>query len=329
MAQETGTNINPLLKTARNVLRMNLGLSKGEKLLIITDTEKLNIAWVLFQAGLDIGAEVVLSVMRPRSRNGEEPPRHIEAAWIESDAFIAPTTYSLTHTQARKRATDRGSRGATMPGITEEIFLRTLGINYRDEVIPLCRKMFNAVKGASEIRITSPHGTDISFTVHGREFYIDSGIYDTPGSWGNLPAGEVYIAPLEETANGVVIVDGSISGGIGIVRNMVKLTVRQGRVIDISGDLEARKLYDILSNMKNDDAFNFPAELGIGCNPGAKLSGVVLEDEKILGTVHLAIGDNSTFGGKVKAGIHLDAVLLKPTLYVDGRIVIEDGIWRV
>ncbi len=296
---------------------------------MITDTEKIEIGRAIFSAGLELGSEAILVVMRPRSRNGEEPPEHVRAAWLESDVFVAPTKYSLTHTQARKQAVGRGARGATMPNINHDIFIRTLSIDYKEFVAPLCKKMFEAVKGCSEVRVLNDLGTDISFSVRGREFHIDEGIYDRPGSWGNLPAGEVYVAPQEGTSNGVVVVDGSISGGVGVVRSPVKIEVRGGRATSIEGSGEARELLRILRSVSRDEAFNFPAELGIGCNPAAKLSGVVLEDEKILGTVHLALGDNSTFGGGVKAGVHIDVVLTRPTLYVDGRLIIERGSWKI
>jgi leucyl aminopeptidase (aminopeptidase T) len=317
-----------LLEVARNVLRTNLGVSPGEKLLVITDTEKIGIGMALFRAGLDLGLDAVISIMRPRRRNGEEPPDHVAASWLESEVFIAPTRYSLTHTQARRRAVERGSRGATMPNINEDIFIRTLSIDYRNHVAPLCRRILDIVSRCSEIRVETEMGTKISFQVGGREFHIDSGIYDKPGSWGNLPAGEVYIAPVEGTAEGIVIVDGSISGGIGVVKNPVKITVRNGFAIDIAGHSEASELRGVLDSVGRREAYNFPAEFGIGCNPSARLSGVVLEDEKILGTVHMAFGDNSTFGGATMAGVHIDVVILRPTIYVDGRIVANKGVWR-
>jgi len=318
-----------LIGVARRVLDVNLGLKPGEKLLVITDTSRHVIGEALFRAGLELGAESILVVMKPRSRHGEEPPTPIRAAWLESDVFVAPTEYSLTHTQARREAVMRGSRGATMPGINVDIFLRTLSLDYRREVLPLCMKLYERVRGASEVRVTSGLGTDITFSVSGREFQVDSGIYDKPGDWGNLPAGEVYVAPVEGTGEGLVVVDGSIAGGLGVVKNPVRIIVKQGRAVEIEGFEEARALRNMLESVRREEAYNFPAELGIGCNPAAKLSGVVLEDEKILGTVHLAFGDNSTFGGKVRAGIHIDVVLLKPNLYVDGKLLIENGVLKL
>ncbi len=316
-------------EVARRVLRVNLGLEPGEEFIVITDLEKEEIGRVLFKAGLELGAEAVLFVMKPRTRNAEEPPRTIANAWMKADVFLAPTKYSLTHTQARKRSTDAGARGATMPGITMDIFMRTLSIDYKETVVKLGEKMLNALRNAREIRITSPLGTDISFSIEGREVHLDSGIYDKPGSWGNLPAGEVYVAPVEGTGEGTVVIDASLSGGIGILEEPVSIEVKEGYVVSIKGGRQADMLRKILESVGKKEAFNFPAELGIGCNPAAKITGVVLEDEKIYGTVHLAFGDNSTFGGKVRAGVHIDGVIREPTLIADGRTLIKNGVWSI
>lgn len=318
-----------LVDVARRVLEVNLGLREGENLLIITDTEKEDIGRALFEAGLMLGAEAQLVVMKPRSRNAEEPPKPIAEAWRAADAFLAPTKYSLTHTQARKRATDSGARGATMPGITVDIFTRTLSIDYRETVLKLGSKLLEALRGARTVRITTEAGTDIRFSVEGREFHLDSGIYDKPGSWGNLPAGEVYIAPVEGTAEGKVVIDASLSGGIGVLEEPVVVEVREGKAVSIEGGRQAEVLKRILESVGRPEAFNFPAELGIGCNPAARVTGIVLEDEKVLGTVHLAFGDNSTFGGTVRAGVHIDGVIYKPTLEVDGTTLIDGGKWVI
>lgn len=318
-----------LVKVGIMVLTKNMGVARGENVLIITDNEKRDIGEALYQAALDLGAEAVMITMKPRSRNAEEPPTTVASAWAEADVFLAPARFSLTHTQARMRATSRGARGATMPNITRDMFLRTLSIDYRGEVVPLCEKLYRALKDSREVVVTSPSGTNLRFSVEGREFHIDTGIYDRPGSWGNLPAGEVYTAPVEGTGEGVAVFDGSFSGGLGIPRSPVRIFVKKGRISRIEGGPEARKLEDLLKSVGREEALNFPAELGIGCNPAARISGIVLEDEKVYGTLHLAIGDNSTFGGKSVAGIHIDGVLLNPTLSADGRVIVERGSWRI
>ena len=313
-------------EVAKRVLEKSFNLKPGETLLVITDTVKKPIGEALFQAGLEMGAEALLAVMKPRTRSGEEPPKPIAEMWRHIDVFVAPTHYSLTHTQARREACEHGARGATMPGITEEIFMRALDIDY-EEVAKLGYKMAEAFKHAKEVRVTSPAGTDIIFSIEGREVDVDTGLYREPGRWGNLPAGEVYVAPVEGTGNGVVAIDGSVAQ-MGILSEPIKVKVEEGWAVEFQGP-NAKELEELLKKASRREAFNFPAEFGIGCNPAAKLSGVVLEDEKAYGTIHFAFGDNSTFGGKTKAGIHIDALVREPTVTVDGKTVIEKGTWKI
>lgn len=309
-------------KAAEVVIKKCLSVKPDETFLVITDTEKLNIANALFKKGIEVGAETLMVIMKPRTRHGEEPPKPIAEMWKHVDVFIAPTTYSLTHTQARKKAIEIGARGATMPGITEDMFVRTLSIDY-EIVKNNVEKLYKVLRDVKEVRVLSDKGTNLTLRIDGRPLHKDTGIYNKPGDFGNLPAGEIYVAPLEGTANGTIIFDGSIAS-IGLLKEPVRITVKDGYAIRISGKEEAEKLKRILEKVGKKEAYNI-AELGIGCNPAAKIIGNVLEDEKVYGTVHIALGDNSTFGGTVIAGIHLDGIITKPTLIADGRKIIENG----
>ncbi len=313
-------------KAAEVVVKKCLNVKPGETFLIITDTEKLSIANALFKKGLEVGAETLMVTMKPRTRHGEEPPKPIAEMWKHVDVFVAPTKYSLTHTQARKRAVEAGARGATMPGITEDMFVRTLSIDY-EIVKNNVEKLYEALREAKEVHVLSDKGTNLTLRIDGRPLHRDTGIYHNPGDFGNLPAGEIYVAPLEGTANGTIVFDGSIAS-VGLLKEPVKITVKDGYAVEISGGEEAEKFRKILEKVGKKEAYNI-AELGIGCNPAAKVVGNILEDEKIYGTVHIALGDNSTFGGTVVAGIHLDGIIMKPTLIVDGKKIIENGKWLI
>ncbi|MEM4036915.1 MAG: aminopeptidase [Desulfurococcaceae archaeon] len=319
---DPGIPVEHLKKAAENVVRFCLNVKPGELFLVITDTETKAIGDVILEKGLEAGAEAVMAVMKPRSRHGEEPPKPIAEMWQHADVFVAPTKYSLTHTRARRRATEKGVRGATMPGITPEIFIKGLAVDYM-QVNNYNNCLLRALKGAKRIRVLAPGGTDISFSVEGREFISDSGILHEKGSFGNLPAGEVLVAPVEGTANGIIVFDCSITD-VGVLKEPVVVIVRDGLAVEFRGGLEAQKLELMLKSIKLREAFNI-AELGIGTNPGAEIVGNILMDEKALGTVHIGFGDNSTIGGKVVAGIHLDGVIRRPSVYVDGKPVIEDG----
>lgn len=325
--QELTSEIKEKLKKAAEVcVKTCLGVKPGEKFLVITDTDTEIIGRVIAEAGWDVGAETIYVVMKPRTRHGEEPPEPIAEMWKYVDVFVAPTKYSLTHTQARKKATELGVRGATMPMITTEIFIEGMGVDY-NVVKRNCDRLIKALEGAKEIRVSSPAGTDVKFSVEGRKFIADTGILTEKGAFGNLPAGEVFIAPVEGTATGVIVFDGAVAG-VGVLRTPIRITVKDGLAVKFEGGDEAKKLEELLKSVGKKEAFNI-AEFGIGANPGARIVGNILMDEKVYKTVHIALGDNSTIGGKVKAGIHLDGIITKPTVYVDNRIIIKDGEWQI
>lgn len=287
-------------------------MKRGENVLIVVDTATpVAIGRSLFKAALDLGCEVILMTILPRTRHGEEPPAAVAEAMKSADVVLAPTTYSLTHTQAKINACKAGARVASMPGITEEM-MTSGGMtadynNIRDTAIRLSMRLENI----REVRVTTESGTDIVFNLEGCRWMMDTGLCHEPGCSANLPAGELYIAPKD--ANGIFVVDGSMSG-FGVLDSPLEFTVRNRYVVGIKGK-HADKLNSIL-NRVGEKARNI-AELGIGINPEARLIGNVLEDEKVGGTVHIALGDNSSFGGDVIAGIHLDGIIKKPSIFLD------------
>jgi len=302
---------------ARIAVKTCLGIRKGERVLIVTDPPKLKIAMDIFGECLRAGAETAVMVMRTPSRHGEEPPETVARAMRTVDAVIAPTTYSITHTQARLQATLAGVRVATMPGITEDMMTRGAMLADYRKVERLTKRVAGILEKGCRVRITSDAGTDLSFDISGRRPHADTGILRMPGDFGNLPAGEAFIAPVEGTAEGLAVIDGAISS-CGRVKT--EMEFRDGRLVRMRGN---RKLAGIVSSV-GEPARNL-AEFGVGTNGKARLSGNLLEEEKVLGTCHIAIGDNSTFGGAVRAGIHIDCVMVKPTVEVDGRLILDRG----
>ncbi|CAG0951903.1 MAG: aminopeptidase [Candidatus Methanoperedens sp.] len=290
------------------------GVKSAEKVLIVADTlTPASISKSLFEAAKNLGCEVILLTMLPRTRHGEEIPLPVAEAMKNSDVVIAPTTFSLTHTQAKINACKAGARVASMPGITEKMMAQggmTAEYNKINELAIELNKKFEDTK---KIKVITDSGTDITFDLEGCKWHMDTGMCLEPGCSSNLPAGELYIAPKD--ASGVFVVDGSMSG-FGLLDSPLEFTVNNRYVTDIRGK-NARKLNVILDKV-GIKARNI-AEFGIGINPEAKLIGNVLEDEKVAGTVHIALGDNSTFGGDVIAGIHLDGIIKEPELFVDGE----------
>lgn len=298
-----------------------MAVKAGEQVLVVTDGPCRKIGEVLWLAAKEAGAEAVLLEMEPRENHGQEPPGMVAAAMKSAQVVLLPTFRSLSHTRARKEANQAGARVGSMPMITEDMLARTLSGDYH-QIEDSCHHYARLLSEGKMVRIISPGGTDITFSIEGREGWADTGMYHEPRSFGNLPAGEAFVAPVEGTASGMVVIDGSMAG-IGRVDVPIELIVENGLAVDIKGGEGAARLKQIVD--KHGQQARNIAELGIGLNPNAMLTGLTLEDEKIAGTVHLALGDNSTFGGTVEVDSHLDGVILNPTLEIDGKIIIQDG----
>jgi leucyl aminopeptidase (aminopeptidase T) len=174
----------------------------------------------------------------------------------------------------------------------------------------------------NEIRVEAPAGTDITMPIAGRQPHASSGLFRERGQWGNLPTGEAYLAPLEGQSNGVVVVDGSMAG-VGVTSHPIRIEVRDGYATDISGGPEARALIELLEPHGRDG--RTVAEFGIGTNDRAILTGIILEDEKVMGTIHIAFGDNKSMGGSVRVASHLDGLVKQPTVWFDDRKIMDGG----
>ena len=305
-----------LKNSTLTVLETCMAVKPGEVVLIITDTATHpSIASALYDRAVEMGCDPVLMTMEPREVHGQEPPPAVAEAMAAADVVLAPTSKSLTHTQAKLNANKAGVRTATLPGISLDM-MESGGISsdflaIRDTGLDLKSRL----DSVNEVRITTDLGTDIVFYVKGCDWRVDHGICHEPGSSSNLPAGEVFVAP--NGGNGVFVVDGSM-GGLGILDSPLTIKIEDGQATDITGE-GAGQFIEMIDSV-GPPGRNL-AELGIGINPEAHLIGNVLEDEKVAGTVHVALGDNSTFGGNVEAGIHLDGIITGPTVYLDGELM--------
>ncbi len=308
-----------LVATGSRILVECLGLATSETLLVVSDGTRPEICAALVEAGRKLGAESILMEMAPRQRSGEEPPAVVADAMRRVNVVVCPTLHSLTHTQARKDAVKAGARMATMPGITLDMFEHgPITADYA-EVERLTQRVADILTGGRHVRIEKD-GAVFECSIAGRCGIPSTGIYREPGQSGNLPSGEAYIAPVEGSGEGELIVDGSMVG-LGLLKSPLRLVVENGLLVEAEGD-RAGEWLEKLGDSR--EARNV-AELGIGTNPKARLTGVILEDEKAYGTIHVAFGSNATFGGTVQAGVHLDGVIRKPTVYVDGQLLLKDG----
>lgn len=307
-------------------IRDCMGTKKNEKILVITDEQKREIGLSLHENAVGLGYYSLLVEMKSGKLNGEEPPQEIADLMQKFDVVFCPTAKSLTHTNARRSASAKGVRVATFPGITKDVMIRGLNADYK-KISRLTVKLQKILETGKEIRVTAPAGTDISFLIEGRKAYASKGLFHAKGESGNLPTGEAFLAPVEGSSNGVFVVDGSMAG-LGLIKNAnIKIEVENGYATKITGGTLAKKLKTMLDKVGKDA--RSIAEFGIGTNDSAKLSGILLEDEKVMGTIHIALGNNVSMGGSVNVPIHLDGVVKKPTVWMDGKLLMKDGVLLV
>jgi leucyl aminopeptidase (aminopeptidase T) len=314
--------LSQLDKASVIAIRDCMGSQPNESVLIVTDEFKKKIGYSLFVNSKRLGHETVYLEFKSREMHGQEPPQQIASMMKLFDVVLCPTAKSLTHTNARRDASALGARIATFPGITEEIMIRGLNADYK-KIAALTIKLQEILHEVNTVRVTTAIGTDITMDITGRRAIPSKGLFHAKGESGNLPTGEAYIAPLEGKSNGVFYVDGSMAS-IGVIKGKpICIEVKDGLAVNIFGSQQAKKLNATIS--KYGSLARNIAEFGIGTNYKAKLSGILLEDEKVMGTIHIALGDNKSMGGTVDIPIHVDGVVKKPNVYFDGNLIMKNG----
>jgi leucyl aminopeptidase (aminopeptidase T) len=302
----------------RAVVRDCLGVRAGEEVLVICNPATRELAERLRSEAEGAGADAVLALMAERDSHAAEPPRPVAAAMAAADVVLAPTVQSLSHTAARKAASEAGVRIATLPGVTEDMLARVMSADM-SELRRRGRAIAAALSAGSEAHITCANGSDLRLGLEGREAIPDAGELSEPGAFGNLPCGEGFIAPAD--GSGTLVIDGSMAG-VGLVTDPVELVVEAGHLTSARGG-QGMAFMELLT-AHGEDGTNL-AELGIGTNERARLTGNILEDEKILGTAHVAFGASAAIGGRIQVPVHLDCVVMRPTVQLDGEPIVRDG----
>ena len=312
-----------MMRGSSKLVNVLAQVKKGEQVLIVTDFDTESIARSLATACIAVGAEPTIMIMRPREAHGLEPPEMVAVAMTKADMVFQPVSKSIAHTSATKMAKEAGARVIVLPEYTEEMLISGgLEADFEAQK-PLCEKMRDYLTGARKARLTTPSGTDITMSLEGRPGRALTGMARERGGYSSPPNIEASIAPVEGTAQGIIVADGSISS-IGLLSSPVTVVVKDGLAKEITGGKEAEKLKEILESANDPKVYNI-GELGIGLNPKAKLCGLMLEDEGAYGSVHIALGSNADFGGNTRAARHIDLIITKSTLLLDEKPVLKDG----
>lgn len=307
-----------------HVVRDCLGVTEGESFLILVDSKTSpDLADALFANAVDVGAEPMLSRLKPRRQSGQEPPKVAATAMAGADVVIALASTSLYHTEAKGAAQAAGVRGLfNAPSDASYWVAGAMTANF-PELRRQAERLRDALSGGDKVHVTSPAGTDVTMSIKGREpkGWL-TGICREPGQVSALPGGEVSLPPLEGTSEGTVVVERVVTD-LGGIAEPITWTVRDGNVVEIEGGEDAKRLEEHVDGIEN--ATNI-GELGIGINPQAILCDDILESKKKLGTAHIAMGDSAGgYGGLVVSDIHLDGMVLDVRIELDGRVLVEDG----
>jgi leucyl aminopeptidase (aminopeptidase T) len=241
---------------------------------------------------------------------------------LGADVILAPTTYAITHTKARLAASKRGARTVILRGITEDSMINGAMLADYSEVSATSKKLAARLSQAKMIRLSADSDTDATFMVQGRQGLALGGLANEPGTFTSLPSGEAAIAPLEGRSEGRIAIDFSMDG-IGLLSQPIRLEAKKGKVVSIEGGREAQELKRLLEVDEN--ALHI-AEFAVGTNPKSRMKGNMAEDKILRGCVHIAVGDNHTIGGKLKSNVHLDGVILNPTVQLDSDLIVKKGV---
>jgi leucyl aminopeptidase (aminopeptidase T) len=312
------------VETATKIITKNLKVQPQERVLIITDSICESFGRAFFDACQTLGIDGVMLMMPLTRTDGAEPSISVGKAMDGADVILALTKYTLTHGKATKRALETGSRVLSIPNLTERIFL-SKAMDGSPEMASTTERISELLSGSMCFSLSTKRGTKITSDLGGwsRVGGADTGEIDKPGILANLPAGESIISPVEGTLNGKIIVDASISGGIGKVKDNVVFKIQNGRLMSIEGGAEASDLRRVLEN--SDKNANNVAEIAFGINPFAEVIGNIIIDEKTVGTAHIGIGNSQMLGGSIYSNVHVDSVFYGPRVEVDGHLIMADG----
>lgn len=317
-------NFTLMMKGARKLVEVCAGVRPGEQVLVVTDYTMVPIAEVISAASAAVGTEPILCVMVPRRADSAEPPPAVVSAMKGSQVIFTPVSLSITHTQAIRDAVAGGSRALAMTAFNEKLLISgAIDADFAAQK-PLCQAIARRFAMGKKARLTNPAGTDLNMDLEGRVGNALVGMVE-PGQFAPALTIEANFSPTEGTSQGIIAADASIPyEGIGVLAEPVRMTVENGRITKVEGGRQAQIFAHHLARHKDPNAYNV-AELGVGLNPCARMMGVMLEDEAVYGTVHIGIGTNITLGGIIKAACHYDAIMWRPTLELDGELILRNG----
>lgn len=296
---------------------------KDEKILFVCDDTGAEVADIMWCHSTDFPNRAMVR-MTDRRMHGAEPPDTVAAAMLQADVIFGITKFSLFHTAARRNAVANGARFANMADYGKEMFYEGgLFVDFEKQGALMDR--FSDILEGDSIRITTALGTDITASIKGRKAIRQYGRSLVPGAASSPPDIETAIGPLEGTANGIAVIDGSIPfPGLGALNEHIRLTIKDSAIVKFEGGKLAEILEKGFAEL-GDPAVYQLAEFGFGFNDHSTFCSRMLEDEGVMGSLHLGFGNSLSFGGTIDSSNHIDMVFTGASVWVDDRHIMEDG----
>lgn len=311
-----------LKKACTHALKDMMGISEDERVLVISDENMSELGLTLFESAKKICEEAFYIEMKPRMYDGEEPPEQVVDMMKSVDVVVAATTKSLAHTRARLKASKLGVRIANMPSVTEDSFWRCIYAD-NDKITRINKRLSEIFSNGTKVKVQTDAGSDFSFSIKDSTFETNNGLLQHIGAVGDLPGGMISLGPDDASAEGVIICDTTIAV-MGKVHSAFRFELSEGYAVNFTGKGGEAKVFPRFLKKGGKDGYYF-AEFGIGTNPNAKLVGELFEDQKALGSVYLAFGNNFVFNGKSEAPLHIGCVLCNCNVFVDDEQIVANG----
>lgn len=316
-----------LAKLAKIAVSKCMRLKPGENALVLAETDSdRSVADAFMVAAHAAGANVALAVFPTQPRTNLDPPKVVAEAMKAADAIIDVVVKYFVYTDTYSEVL-QNARVLMMPGTPKELLLSPMALEVDlEDMRRRTRNLAALFDRAKTCRITSLQGTDVHMDLSNRVSAVRDSTVFNPGDLDYIPSGYLMIAPVEETVDGVIVLDGSLSPTPGILKDPVKLSIKEGRIVRVDGGTEARIFEKWLRDFDDPNMY-YIAHVGAGTNPKAKLTGKSVIDEKIFGAVNVGIGHNAipTLKGKIKAKSHADGIVMEATLFLDDAIIIDKG----
>jgi 2,5-dihydroxypyridine 5,6-dioxygenase len=301
----------------------------GEKAVIIADTTTDPVIWETFaMAAQAVGVQPIVALMIPTKRDYENPPEPVQKMAEAADIVHFTTRQGLIHSSFGRELSRSGKKRIISEGVEVAMFTEGAALATDEQINEWIGKVRPIWDNGKSVKLTTAAGTNLDISIEGHYSFETAGAQLFKAPSAQFPGGESACTPGENSGDGVLIIDKAIHYPHGKLIDPIELRLKSGRIVDILGGSEADEFRWWIDSYGDQEGKTI-CELSVGCNPMAKFMGSMRQDRFVLGSFHVGFGMNADVGGKIVSNIHYDAIMSKPTLVVDGKEIIKDGVMLI